>query len=127
IGFRAVPGVIDNEEIVGMELLQLLGEGRIDPRLGGLFVLQIDDLRIRNAAFLEKIYECVVTPVLDRERAVGLRMFPAQNADGEDPGLLRFPAEVFAGSESREEERDEEQSEYDTRRRKLHLMTNLNC
>ena len=84
----------------GRKFLQLLGEGRVDSLLRGLFVLQINDLRIRDAALLEEIDERVVAPILDRKRAEGLRMFPAQNADDEDPGFLRLPAEVFGGGEA---------------------------
>ena len=81
----------------------MLGKRAVDPLLGGLLVLEINDLRFRDAALLEKIDERVVAPVLDRERAVRLGMFPAQNADDEDPCFRWLPVEVFGGDNPRKE------------------------
>lgn len=67
--------IIDDQQIVGAQLLQLGCEHAVDPLLRGLFVLEIDDLRFRNSALLEEVDECGVPAVLDRKEPNMSRCF----------------------------------------------------
>jgi hypothetical protein len=62
---------------------------------------------------LEEIDERLVAPVFYRERAERLGMFPAQNADHEDPGFLRLPSEIFGWSCAWERKQQQQQEPTD--------------
>ena len=100
-------GIVNNEEIARAWLLQLLAERRVDPLLGGLFILEINDLRIRHAILFEELDKGIVAPVLHRERAVGFGVLPTQHANDEDPRFLRLPPKVFGETQLRNQLQDE--------------------
>src|SRR3954468_20433406 len=88
-------GVVHDKKIVGPELLQLRGKSSVDAGRSPLLILQIDDLRLGQAALPEKIDERVVSPILDRKRPEHVRIFPTENADSEDPRVRWLPAKIF--------------------------------
>src|SRR5204862_507839 len=95
-------------------------ESGVDSPLSGFFVLEINDRRVGDAALLEETNQRIVAAVLHREGAEHVRIFPAQDADDEDPGFVRLPAEVFSCNDPRTQLKDQK-DEQQARDRSSHI------